>query len=249
MTLAKLAARRRRVPLARADPRLRPLSLLHRRPDARRASSATTARRAARALYCSVDPERLPAARACRRAGTSAISAPTAPTASRRSSGCSSSRRAARPTCASSSPGRSTRPTSPGRPTSSASSTCRRPSTRPSTPPAASRSTSPARDMIAAGYSPSVRLFEAAACGTPIVSDDWQGLDTLFAPARGIILADDRRRRPRAPCACPRPSRRDRRRGARRASSPHHTAERRAAELEATSPRRRAAVRARPAPS
>jgi spore maturation protein CgeB len=45
-------------------------------------------------------------------------------------------------------------------------------------------------DMIRAGYSPSVRLFEAAACGTPIVSDRWAGLDTLFAPGREIILAD-----------------------------------------------------------
>jgi spore maturation protein CgeB len=30
-------------------------------------------------------------------------------------------------------------------------------------------------DMIKAGYSPSVRLFEAAACGTPIISDYWEG--------------------------------------------------------------------------
>jgi spore maturation protein CgeB len=45
-------------------------------------------------------------------------------------------------------------------------------------------------DMIRAGYSPSVRLFEAAACGTPIVSDRWAGLDTLFTPGREIILAD-----------------------------------------------------------
>jgi spore maturation protein CgeB len=44
-------------------------------------------------------------------------------------------------------------------------------------------------DMRRAGYSPSVRLFEAAACGTPIISDDWQGLDTLFAPGRDIIVA------------------------------------------------------------
>jgi spore maturation protein CgeB len=44
-------------------------------------------------------------------------------------------------------------------------------------------------DMIRAGYSPSVRLFEAAACGTPIVSDIWDGLDTLFAPDREIVLA------------------------------------------------------------
>ena len=44
-------------------------------------------------------------------------------------------------------------------------------------------------DMIRAGYSPSVRLFEAAACGTPIISDIWDGLDTLFEPGREIILA------------------------------------------------------------
>jgi nucleoside-diphosphate-sugar epimerase/spore maturation protein CgeB len=45
-------------------------------------------------------------------------------------------------------------------------------------------------DMIAAGWSPSVRLFEAAACGTPILSDRWEGLDSLFAPGAEIILAD-----------------------------------------------------------
>ncbi|PSR57480.1 glycosyltransferase [Adhaeribacter arboris] len=35
-------------------------------------------------------------------------------------------------------------------------------------------------DMIKAGFSPSVRLFEAAACGTPIISDYWDGLDSVF---------------------------------------------------------------------
>jgi spore maturation protein CgeB len=44
-------------------------------------------------------------------------------------------------------------------------------------------------DMIQAGWSPSVRLFEAAACGTPIISDRWAGLDSLFAPGREILLA------------------------------------------------------------
>ncbi|WP_312026771.1 bifunctional glycosyltransferase/UDP-glucuronate decarboxylase [Sphingomonas endolithica] len=44
-------------------------------------------------------------------------------------------------------------------------------------------------DMIAAGWSPSVRLFEAAACGTPIISDDWVGLDHLFVPEREIVIA------------------------------------------------------------
>ena len=45
-------------------------------------------------------------------------------------------------------------------------------------------------DMVQAGWSPSVRLFEAAACGTPIVSDRWAGLETLFTPGREIVLAD-----------------------------------------------------------
>ena len=44
-------------------------------------------------------------------------------------------------------------------------------------------------DMVAAGFSPSVRLFEAAACGTTIVSDRWQGLETFFEPGREILIA------------------------------------------------------------
>lgn len=46
-------------------------------------------------------------------------------------------------------------------------------------------------DMIAAGWSPSVRLFEAAGCGTPILSDRWDGIETLFTPDSEIVLADD----------------------------------------------------------
>lgn len=42
------------------------------------------------------------------------------------------------------------------------------------------------RDMIKAGHSPSVRLFEAAACATPIVSDAWAGLAELFVPGEEI---------------------------------------------------------------
>lgn len=45
------------------------------------------------------------------------------------------------------------------------------------------------RKMIEAGYSPSVRLFEAAACGTPIISDWWLGLDTIFKPDAEILIA------------------------------------------------------------
>lgn len=44
-------------------------------------------------------------------------------------------------------------------------------------------------DMIATGYSPSVRLFEATACGVPVISDAWRGLDTIFVPEREIVIA------------------------------------------------------------
>lgn len=44
------------------------------------------------------------------------------------------------------------------------------------------------RDMVMAGYSPSVRLFEAAACAATIVSDNWPGLDAFFTPGTEILL-------------------------------------------------------------
>lgn len=43
--------------------------------------------------------------------------------------------------------------------------------------------------MIEAGYAPSVRLFEAAACGTPIISDYWEGLETIFKLDEEILVA------------------------------------------------------------
>lgn len=45
-------------------------------------------------------------------------------------------------------------------------------------------------DMVAAGWSPSVRLFEAAACAVPVVSDWWKGLDEFLVPGREIVIAD-----------------------------------------------------------
>ena len=45
--------------------------------------------------------------------------------------------------------------------------------------------------MIAAGFSPSVRLFEAAACGAPIVSDVWEGLSSLLVPGQEILTVAD----------------------------------------------------------
>jgi spore maturation protein CgeB len=44
-------------------------------------------------------------------------------------------------------------------------------------------------DMRNAGYSPSVRIFEAAACGTPIISDYWPGLETFFELEEEILTA------------------------------------------------------------
>ena len=45
--------------------------------------------------------------------------------------------------------------------------------------------------MVEAGYSPSVRIFEAAACGVPIITDPWEGLDSFLEPGREILVATD----------------------------------------------------------
>jgi spore maturation protein CgeB len=44
--------------------------------------------------------------------------------------------------------------------------------------------------MRAAGWSPSVRLFEAAACAVPVISDRWDGLEEIFTPGEEILVAD-----------------------------------------------------------
>jgi spore maturation protein CgeB len=43
--------------------------------------------------------------------------------------------------------------------------------------------------MVEMGYSAPIRLFEAAACGTPVLTDAWQGLEHFFAPGREILVA------------------------------------------------------------
>jgi len=49
------------------------------------------------------------------------------------------------------------------------------------------------RDAMAnMGYCPSGRLFEAAACGAVIISDEWPGLDEFFEPNEEIIIASNR---------------------------------------------------------
>jgi len=43
--------------------------------------------------------------------------------------------------------------------------------------------------MAEMGYCPSGRLFEAAACRTPVVSDYWEGLEEFFVPEQEILIA------------------------------------------------------------
>jgi spore maturation protein CgeB len=47
------------------------------------------------------------------------------------------------------------------------------------------------RAMAEMGWCPSGRLFEAAACGVPLLSDRWAGLEDFFMPGEEILLADD----------------------------------------------------------
>jgi spore maturation protein CgeB len=87
-------------------------------------------------------------------------------------------------------------------------------------------------DMVRAGWSPSVRLFEAAACGVPIVSDWWNGLDSFLTPGREIFIS----RSPAETLALlqqlPEAERRETGARARTRVLQHHTAAHRAAELE-----------------
>jgi spore maturation protein CgeB len=47
------------------------------------------------------------------------------------------------------------------------------------------------KEMVAAGYSPSVRLFEASACGAAILSDSWPGLEEFLTPGEEVLLPAD----------------------------------------------------------
>jgi spore maturation protein CgeB len=87
--------------------------------------------------------------------------------------------------------------------------------------------------MVRAGYSPSVRLFEAAACGAAIISDYWPGLEDVLRPGRDILVAGST-----AECLAllrelPEADRRRVGRNARARILAKHTSAHRAAELEA----------------
>ncbi len=44
-------------------------------------------------------------------------------------------------------------------------------------------------EMAANGWCPSGRFFEAAACGTPLITDAWEGLDSFFDLQRDLLTA------------------------------------------------------------
>jgi spore maturation protein CgeB len=88
-------------------------------------------------------------------------------------------------------------------------------------------------DMIEAGFSPSVRLFEAAACATPIVSDYWKGLETFFEVGKEILVAFSPEDTLKILCETPEEERLAIGTNARRRVLAKHIAAHRAAELEA----------------
>jgi spore maturation protein CgeB len=107
-------------------------------------------------------------------------------------------------------------------------------------------------DMVAAGWSPSVRLFEAAACGTPIISDDWPGLESFFIPGREVLVARTAADTVRYVHGLPEEERQAIGRRARSRVLAQHTAAHRAAELEAyvmEARRRRAPRKGAPLPA
>jgi spore maturation protein CgeB len=88
-------------------------------------------------------------------------------------------------------------------------------------------------DMVRAGWSPSIRLFEAAACGVPIISDWWEGLDHFFEPGREILIARASEDVTRFLTRMSEAERRAISERARQRVLARHTAAHRAAELEA----------------
>lgn len=86
-------------------------------------------------------------------------------------------------------------------------------------------------DMVRAGWSPSVRLFEAAACGTPIISDWWEGLDSFFEPESEILIGSSPESVVEFLHSIPDHERRSIGERARRRVLAEHTSERRAEQL------------------
>lgn len=88
------------------------------------------------------------------------------------------------------------------------------------------------RAMKAMGYCPSGRFFEAAACGTPVLTDRWEGLDAFFEPGEEILVAESTDEALAALALSDEARRRIARR-ARERTLEEHTADRRAGNLVA----------------
>ncbi|MBD0320953.1 MAG: glycosyltransferase family 1 protein, partial [Gemmatimonadetes bacterium] len=86
------------------------------------------------------------------------------------------------------------------------------------------------RAMAEMGYCPSGRLFEAAACGVPILTDSWEGLDEFFRPG-GEILTAGSTEEALAALAVPREELARIAQAARERTLEEHTSDRRAEEL------------------
>src|SRR5438034_5798802 len=87
------------------------------------------------------------------------------------------------------------------------------------------------RAMAEMGYCPSGRLFEAAACDVPLLSDGWEGLEQFFTPGKEILIAENTED---AVNALEMPDEQLQRiaRAARERTLEEHTADRRARDLE-----------------
>jgi spore maturation protein CgeB len=84
--------------------------------------------------------------------------------------------------------------------------------------------------MASKGYCPSGRLFEAAACGTAVLSDTWAGLAGFFEPGREILVAETTEEAIEAISLSPERIAKIAK-AARKRTLAEHTAERRAGEL------------------
>jgi spore maturation protein CgeB len=99
-------------------------------------------------------------------------------------------------------------------------------------------------EMVSAGFSPSVRLFEAAACGVPIITDRWPGLDSIFASGEELVVVDNPQQVIHVLEELPEDRRRSIAAAARKRLLTNHTPEHRARQLEiyyqeAVAPKRR----------
>jgi spore maturation protein CgeB len=86
--------------------------------------------------------------------------------------------------------------------------------------------------MKQAGYSPSVRLFEAGACCVPVISDWWPGLDTVFRIGEEVLVAESTEDVLRMLHDLPNSERLKIAQAARRKVLSEHTPEQRALQLE-----------------